>query len=67
MLSLLAVFRDVLPAYRIRPAPEAQQEVVSKEVRRVWEYEAVLLKGYQQYLKALLEVRAGQRCKFNSI
>jgi nucleolar complex protein 3 len=58
MLSLLAVFRDVLPAYRIRPPPNEadQQQLVSKEVRRVWDYEAALLQAYQQYLKALLEV-----------
>lgn len=58
MLSLLAVFQDVLPGYRIRPPAEREQEgvVVSKEVRRLWDYEAALLRGYQTYLKGLLEV-----------
>jgi nucleolar complex protein 3 len=58
MLSLLAVFRDVIPGYRIRPVEEKEQEgvAVSKEVRKLWEFESALLKGYQSYLKGLLEV-----------
>lgn len=56
MLSLLAVMKDLIPGYRIRPASEREQEgvVVSKEVRKLWDYETALLKGYQAYLKALL-------------
>eukprot|EP00887_Chlorella_sp_A99_P004044 scaffold11.g4044.t1 len=56
MLSLLAVFLDVLPGYRIRPPTEKEQEMaVSKEVQKQRDHEAALLSGYQTYLKALLE------------
>jgi nucleolar complex protein 3 len=52
------VFRDVIPGYRIRPVEEKEQEgvAVSKEVKKLWEFESALLKGYQSYLKGLLEV-----------
>ncbi|KAK9844945.1 hypothetical protein WJX74_008987 [Apatococcus lobatus] len=54
-LSLLAVFRDILPGYRIRLPTEKEQEVVvSKDVKRLRDYESTLLRCYQAYLKALL-------------
>ncbi|KAK9865833.1 hypothetical protein WJX84_002937, partial [Apatococcus fuscideae] len=54
-LSLLTVFRDVLPGYRIRLPTEKEQEVVvSKEIKRLRDYEATLLRCYQAYLKLLL-------------
>ncbi len=58
MLTLLAVLKDLIPGYRIRSAAERKQEGVeiSKEVKKLWEYENALLKGYQQYLKSLLAV-----------
>ena len=34
MLSLIAVFRDIVPGYRVRPPTEADTDaVLSKEVR----------------------------------
>ena len=58
MLSLLAIFRDIVPGYRIVPVEEKMKDgvEVSKEVKKLWEYESVLLRGYQAYLKTLLEV-----------
>ncbi len=58
MLTLLAVLKDLIPGYRIRSAAERKQEGVeiSKEVKKLWDYETALLKGYQQYLKSLLAV-----------
>ena len=66
MLSLLAVMKDLIPGYRIRSTSEREQEgvVISKEVRKLWEYESALLKSYQTYLKTLLAAlnasRSGQ-------
>ncbi|KAF8055732.1 noc3l [Scenedesmus sp. PABB004] len=55
LLSLLGVFRDLLPGYRIRSLSEQEQETrVSKEVAALRDYEQALLKGYQTYLKSLL-------------
>jgi hypothetical protein len=48
MLSLLAVFRDVLPGYRIRLPTEKELAMpVSKDVKRTRDYEATLLRLYQ--------------------
>lgn len=58
MVSLLAVFKDICPGYRIRLPTDKELEVkVSKEVQRVRDYEAALLKSYQNYLRTLLQVR----------
>lgn len=48
MLSLLAVFKDILPGYRIRLPTEKELEIpVSKEVKQTRDYEAMQLKLYQ--------------------
>jgi len=52
--SLLLIFKDILPAYRIRVPTEQEMAVkVSKETKRVWDHERALLHHYQQYLKLL--------------
>ncbi|KAI8469899.1 MAG: nucleolar complex-associated protein-domain-containing protein [Monoraphidium minutum] len=59
MLSCLAVFRDLLPDYKIRPPSEAELAVrASKEVQALRDHEAALLKAYQGYLKTLLAAAA---------
>jgi nucleolar complex protein 3 len=54
IMSLLAIFKDILPAYRIR-VPTAQEMAVkvSKETKKMWDHERALLHHYQQYLKLL--------------
>lgn len=54
IMSLLAIFIDILPSYRIR-VPTAQEMAVkvSKETKKVWDYESALLHHYQQFLKLL--------------
>uniref|UniRef100_A0A1D1YM11 Nucleolar complex protein 3 n=1 Tax=Anthurium amnicola TaxID=1678845 RepID=A0A1D1YM11_9ARAE len=55
LLSLLAVFKDIIPGYRIRPLTEKELEVkVSKAVRKMRFYESTLLHEYKQYLLTLL-------------
>ena len=47
-LSLLAVLRDIMPGYRIRlPSEKELTMPVSKDVRKVRDYETTLLKLYQ--------------------
>lgn len=54
MMSLLAVFKDILPSYRIRLPTEQEMAVkVSKDTKKLWDYEKSLLQHYQQYLKLL--------------
>ena len=51
MLSLLAVFKDVLPGYRIRLPTEKELAMpVSKDVKRTRDYEATLLRLYQVHV-----------------
>ena len=63
MLSILSVMKDLIPAYRIRPLHEREQEdvILSKEVKQLWEYEGHLLKAYQSYLKLLLKCFRDQK------
>lgn len=54
MLSELAVFKDLIPSYRIRlPTAKERVATVTKEVKKVREYEHSLLTAYQAYLKHL--------------
>lgn len=54
LVTQMAVYKDVIPGYRIRPASEnAAEEKLSKEVRRVRAYEQALVSGYQAYIKEL--------------
>ena len=48
MLSLLAVFKDVLPGYRIRLPTETELAMpVSTDVKKLREYEGLQLRTYQ--------------------
>jgi nucleolar complex protein 3 len=54
LLTQLAVYKDIIPGYRIRPLTEAEAGVkVTKEVRQMREYEKTLLSNYEQFLKDL--------------
>ncbi|XP_010531985.1 PREDICTED: nucleolar complex protein 3 homolog [Tarenaya hassleriana] len=55
LLSLLAVFKDIIPGYRIRLPTEKELEMkVSKEVKKMRFYESTLLKAYKAYLQKLI-------------
>ncbi|XP_057435299.1 nucleolar complex-associated protein 3 [Lotus japonicus] len=55
LLSLLAVFKDIVPGYRIRLPTEKEQEMkVSKTVRKMRYYESTLLSSYKVYLQRLI-------------
>ncbi|CAH0019015.1 unnamed protein product [Clonostachys rhizophaga] len=54
LMTQMAVYKDVIPGYRIRPlSEESSKEKLSKEVRQLRQYEQSLLTGYQGYLKEL--------------
>jgi nucleolar complex protein 3 len=54
VLSLLAIFQDIIPSYRIRLPTASERAVrVTKDVKTLWDYEGKLLLTYQQYLKLL--------------
>mmetsp|Transcript_15640 Transcript_15640/g.17849 ORF Transcript_15640/g.17849 Transcript_15640/m.17849 type:complete len:655 (+) Transcript_15640:109-2073(+) len=54
VLSLLAIFQDIIPTYRIRLPTAAETSVrVAKDTKKLWDYERGILTNYQQYLKLL--------------
>lgn len=54
LATQLAVYKDVIPGYRIRPlAEDDMTEKVSKEVRRLRAYEQGLVGSYLAYIKHL--------------
>ncbi|KAG0266871.1 hypothetical protein BG011_000486 [Mortierella polycephala] len=62
LLTQLAVYKDILPGYRIRPLTEKEQSVtVSKDVAKLRDYEQSLLQNYQNYLQSLEKVLAQDR------
>ncbi|EPQ58153.1 nucleolar complex-associated protein 3 [Gloeophyllum trabeum ATCC 11539] len=61
MLSQLAVYKDIIPGYRIRPLTDKEKaEKVSQIVARTREYEQGLVGVYQTYLRALEAEVKGQ-------
>ncbi|KAI9350285.1 CBF/Mak21 family-domain-containing protein [Obelidium mucronatum] len=54
LLSQLTVYRDIIPGYRIRALTEAEKTiVVTKDVKKVRNFEEGLLNNYQVYLQQL--------------
>jgi nucleolar complex protein 3 len=57
LATQLAVYKDVIPGYRIRPLSEEDMETkVSKEVRKLRAYEQALVGGYQAYIRELAKL-----------
>jgi nucleolar complex protein 3 len=57
LATQLAVYKDVIPGYRIRPLSDEDMEVkVSKEVRKLRAYEQALVGGYQIYIQELAKL-----------
>ena len=62
LATQLAVYKDVVPGYRIRPLAEADMtEKVSKEVRRLRAFEQALVGSYQSYVKELAKYAKSSR------
>jgi nucleolar complex protein 3 len=54
LLTQLAVYKDIIPGYRIRPLTALEEETqVSRDVKKMREYEKALLSNYELYLKDL--------------
>lgn len=54
VMSLLALFKDILPSYRIRLATDAERAgKITKETKELWDYERAMLTNYQHYLQLL--------------
>ncbi|KAI9033758.1 nucleolar complex-associated protein-domain-containing protein [Phycomyces nitens] len=54
ILTQLAVYKDIIPGYRIRPLSDKEEGIqVSKDVKKLRDYERQLLHNYEEYLKDL--------------
>ena len=54
LASQAAVYKDVIPGYRIRPLSDADMSAkVSKDVRKLRTFEQSLLSGYKNYVQTL--------------
>ncbi|KAJ3285481.1 Nucleolar complex protein 3 [Borealophlyctis nickersoniae] len=54
LLTQLAVYKDIIPGYRIRALTDEEKAVkLSKDVKKLREYEQALLANYQNYLQVL--------------
>ena len=64
LATQLAVYKDIIPGYRIRALTEEETKAkVSKEVRRQRAFEQAIVKGYQAYvgeLKRIARLDAGR-------
>ncbi|KAI9791087.1 MAG: hypothetical protein M1816_004318 [Peltula sp. TS41687] len=57
-----AIYKDVIPGYRIRPLSDEDSQVkVSKEVRRQRNFEQALVGGYQLYLQELARLSKARK------
>ena len=58
----LAVYKDIIPGYRIRPFSEQESQVkISKEVRQQQHFEQALVAGYQAYVRDLIQLSKGRK------
>ncbi|WPH03061.1 nucleolar complex-associated protein 3 [Acrodontium crateriforme] len=58
----LAVYKDIIPGYRIRPMTKDDMAgKMSKDVRRLRSFEHGLLAGYTEYVKLLAKLTQGGR------
>ncbi|XP_038608589.1 nucleolar complex protein 3 homolog [Tachyglossus aculeatus] len=57
MLSLMEIFKDITPSYKIRPLTEAERSSkVRKETQRLREFEEGLVSQYRFYLENLEQI-----------
>lgn len=63
LLSQLAVYKDLVPGYRVRQLTEQEEaEKVRDEVKRLREGEKGLVRTYKAYLKTLETEIRGELC-----
>lgn len=54
LLSLVPLFKDLIPGYRIRPLTEVEKkEKVSKDIKKLREFEEALVINYKDYIDSL--------------
>lgn len=60
MATQLAIYKDIIPGYRIRPLTEEEQKSkVTKEVKKLRGFEQSLVTNYQAYVENLADLSRG--------
>lgn len=68
MTSLARVFKDLAPGYRVRPLSKAEQEAqLSKDQKRLRNFELGLVACYQQYLRCLVSLTQSNGLLFTAL
>ena len=61
LAALMAVYKDVIPGFRIRPLSDDELKVkVSKDVKKLRSFEQGLVSGYQLYVEKLGKLLKGK-------
>ncbi|XP_059147297.1 nucleolar complex protein 3 homolog [Physella acuta] len=67
MVSLMEVFKDIVPGYRLRiPTEKEKTQRVKKETKSLWDYEASFLLSYKVYLEFLETMAKGKHIEDKS-
>jgi len=53
LVAQCQVYKDIIPSYRIRPREDDSKEKISKDVRKLRNYEQIMVSAYQNYVKEL--------------
>jgi len=57
LATQLAIYKDIIPGYRIRPLTEEDLRTrLTKDVRKLRNFEQAIVGGYQQYIKELTRI-----------
>lgn len=64
LATQLAIYKDIIPGYRIRPVPEEDKSAkLSKDVRKMRDFEQALVTGYQNYVRELVKLAKGSHSR----
>ena len=54
LLTLVTIFKDIIPGYKIRTLSDQESDIkISKDIKRMRQYEKLLLSFYQGFLQDL--------------
>ncbi|KAH7125508.1 nucleolar complex-associated protein-domain-containing protein [Dendryphion nanum] len=64
LATQMTIYKDLVPGYRIKPIAEEINDKVSKEVRKLRNFEQKLVSGYQNYVEELDKLaRSGSKAE----
>jgi len=67
LVAQCQVYKDIIPSYRIRPREDDSKEKISKDVRKLRNYEQIMVSAYQNYIKELEKLSKGVITNTNNV